>query len=85
VTYPNVAHWDSKARMSVRKRATARSRAGQRAMQLREDINEDFIHVHPFETLKSWTFVDHFYLFVFKVIVVNVLILVYAVLRENEQ
>jgi len=53
VTYPNVAHWDRKARMSVGKRATARSRAGLRALQLREGINEDFIYVHPFETLKS--------------------------------
>jgi hypothetical protein len=85
VTYPNVAHWDSKSRMSVGKRATARSRAGLRALQLRKGINEDFIYVHPFETLKSWTFVDHFYLFVFKVIIVNLLSLVYAVLRENEQ
>lgn len=41
------------------------------------------MYVHPFETLKSWTFVDHFYFFVFEDIFVNVLILVYAVLRKK--
>jgi hypothetical protein len=79
VTYPNVARWDSKARKSVGKRVTAMSRVGLRALQLREGLDEDFIYVHPFETLKSCTFFDHFYLFVFKAIFVNVLILVYAV------
>jgi hypothetical protein len=52
VTYPNVARCVSKARTSVGKRATARSQAGLRALQLRDDLNEDFIYVHPFETKK---------------------------------
>jgi len=60
VTYLNVARWVSKARSSVGKKATARSRPGLRALQLRDGLNEDFIYVHPFETLKSWTFVNHF-------------------------
>lgn len=74
MTYPNVARWVSKARTSVGKRTRVRSRARLWAVQLREGLNEDFIHVHRFETLKSWAFVNHFYLFVFKDIVVNVVI-----------
>ena len=85
MTYPKVARWVSKARTSVGKRTTARSWAGLRALQLREGLNEDFIYVHRFETLKTWTFVNDFYLFVFRDIFVNVLILVYEVLRKNEQ
>jgi hypothetical protein len=85
VPHPDVARWFSSAGTSVGKTLAARSRAGLRALQLRQCLNEDFIYPFTFSEIQTLGFYNHFNQATFKAVFVNVLVLVVAILRKHEQ